>query len=72
MSTSDTIKNKLIQAGVRNLKEYGYPKVDSENILTDKIYSAFFSEMLKHNLDESESENNKVINELLTKISSSK
>jgi hypothetical protein len=72
MSNSVAIKNKLIQAGVRNLKEYGYSKVDNESILTDKIYSAFFSEMLKHNLDESESENNKVINDLLTEISNRK
>lgn len=44
------VRKKLIQAGIRNLKEYGYPDVDSENIITDMIYSAFFSSMLKDNL----------------------
>lgn len=37
------IKNQ----GVKNLKTYGYPDVDSGNIMTDVIYSAFFEEMLK-------------------------
>lgn len=44
------IRKKLIQAGIRNLKEYGYPDVDDENIITDMIYSAFFSSMLSDNL----------------------
>lgn len=43
------IRAKLIAAGVRNLREYGYPKCDESNILTDKIYSAFFRSMLEDN-----------------------
>lgn len=39
----------LIDAGVKNLKAYGYPEVDAENILTDRIYSAFFKSMLNDN-----------------------
>lgn len=39
----------LIAAGVKNLKEYGYPHVTVENILTDTIYSAFFKSMLEDN-----------------------
>jgi len=45
-----TIKDKLIEAGVKNLKDYGYPAVDKENILTDIIYSGFFLSMLRENL----------------------
>jgi len=44
-----TAREKLIQAGVRNLVEYGYPHCDSENILTDMIYSRFFESMLREN-----------------------
>lgn len=41
-----TIKEKLIAAGVRNLKEFGYPGVTKENILTDYVYARFFKSML--------------------------
>lgn len=41
------IKEALINTGVRNLREFGYPKCNSENILTDMIYSQFFLSMLK-------------------------
>jgi hypothetical protein len=44
------IRKKLIDAGVRNLKEFGYPDVTSDNILTDMIYGGFFKSMLKDNL----------------------
>lgn len=39
-------RQALIRSGVRNLKEFGYPGCDEENILTDMIYSAFFDRML--------------------------
>ena len=44
-----SIENKLIAAGVRNLRTYGYPECNESNILTDKIYSALFESMLKDN-----------------------
>lgn len=44
------MRDKLIAAGVRNLKEFGYPSVNAENILTDKIYRMFFKSMLEDNL----------------------
>ena len=44
------MRDKLIAAGVRNLKEYGYPDVNAENILTDLIYRGFFLSMLEDNL----------------------
>ena len=40
------LRKKLIETGVRNLKEFGYPSVDVANILTDQIYSAFFLDMV--------------------------
>lgn len=46
MSTRD----KLIVAGVHNLKEFGYPEVTEKNILTDQIYKAFFKSVLEDNL----------------------
>ena len=40
------MEQTLIDAGVKNLKEYGYPCVNKENIVTDLIYGAFFKSML--------------------------
>jgi hypothetical protein len=44
-----TIEKKLIQAGVKNLREFGYPDCNETNILKDEIYSAFFKRMLEDN-----------------------
>lgn len=44
------MRDRLIKAGVRNLKEFGYPHVDEKNILTDDIYKQFFISMLNDNL----------------------
>lgn len=44
------IRSKLISAGVKNLREFGYPKCDEKNILTDLIYKGFFVSMLRDNL----------------------
>jgi hypothetical protein len=43
------VKDKLIAAGVKNLREFGYPACDEKNILTDYVYSKFFVSMLKEN-----------------------
>lgn len=45
-----TPREKLIAAGVRNLKEFGYPSVTPKNILTDYIFRRFFKSMLEDNL----------------------
>jgi hypothetical protein len=37
------MEEKLIEAGIRGLKEFGYPCVTKENILTDDIYKIFFT-----------------------------
>ena len=49
MPSLEPIKAKLIEAGVKNLKEFGYPVVNKDNILTDMVYSQFFLSMLKEN-----------------------
>ena len=41
------VKAKLIEAGVKNLREFGYPQVTKDNILTVMIYKAFFKRMLE-------------------------
>lgn len=43
------MRDKLIKAGVSNLKEFGYPLADELNILTDEVYSAFFLSILEDN-----------------------
>jgi hypothetical protein len=47
---ADMLRDKLLANGVRNLKEFGYPAATKENILTDRIYSAFFKSMLEDNM----------------------
>lgn len=42
----DEIRTLLLKAGVKNLKTFGYPDVNQENILTDMIYREFFRSML--------------------------
>jgi uncharacterized membrane protein YgcG len=32
------------------MREFGYPDVNAENIITDQVYSMFFDSMLKDNL----------------------
>jgi len=45
----EQIKEKLLSAGVKILKEFGYPKADTKNILTDEVYKEFFKSMLEDN-----------------------
>lgn len=61
-----TIESKLIAAGVKNLKEFGYQKCNSENILTDLVYKQFFISMLQDNKGESK-EIDEAIESLLAK-----
>lgn len=39
-------RDQLIAAGIRNLKEFGYPGVTADNITTDAVYRHFFRSML--------------------------
>ena len=61
------MKEKLIQAWIKHLKEYWYEWVDENNILTDMIYSSFFQSMLEWTLEEAP-ELSEVINDLLNSI----
>jgi hypothetical protein len=61
------MEQKLIAAGVKNLKEFGYPGVDSENILTDDVFKAFFLSMLKDNKGQ-RADIDKAIDSLIMKI----
>jgi hypothetical protein len=45
--TKETIKFRLINKDVVNLREFGYSEVNCDNILTDYIYSGFFKQMLE-------------------------
>lgn len=63
------IRSKLIAAGVRNLKEFGYPDVTADNILTDLIYSGFFLSMLRDNLGLGF---DRQINELIAEVEAAK
>lgn len=42
-------RETMLAAGVKNLKEFGYPAVTKENILTDYLFSKFFKSMLEDN-----------------------
>lgn len=41
------MRDKLIAAGVKKLKEFGYPGATTTNILTNPIYKRFFKLMLE-------------------------
>lgn len=41
------IRTKYIQAGIKNLNEYGYTGVTPQNIMTDYILANFFRSMLE-------------------------
>lgn len=47
--TLDMIRKSLIKNGVMNLRAFGYPGCNEENILTDMIFKAFFERMLEEN-----------------------
>ncbi len=63
--TNEEIKTKLINAGVKNLKAFGYPEVNNDNILTDIVYGGFFKNMLDENIGQATNQVDDVINELL-------
>lgn len=62
-------RQKLIESGVKSLKEFGYPQVDAENILTDEIYSEFFKSLLE-DAQGNDEKLDRVIDGLLQEISS--
>lgn len=67
--TDTEVRDHLIRAGVKNLREFGYPSVDATNILTDKVYRAFFVPMLRENVGQ-RGEVDRVIHQLISEIES--
>lgn len=65
--TNEQIREHLLKAGVKNLKEFGYPEVTTDTILTDEIYKAFFKSMLEDNLGNGK-QVDEVINQLLSEV----
>ena len=59
-------RDSLIAAGVRNLREFGYPSCNAENILTDQVYRMFFVRLLRDNLGQRDKVADAAINELLS------
>lgn len=50
MKQPKDLRSLLIEQGVKNLKTYGYPSATASNILTDRLFAAFFMSMLESNL----------------------
>ncbi len=65
--TNEQIREHLLKAGVKNLKEFGYPEVTTETILTDEIFKMFFKPMLEDNLGNGK-QFDEVINQLLSEV----
>jgi hypothetical protein len=65
--TNEQIREHLLKAGVKNLKEFGYPEVTTETILTDEVYKMFFKSMLEDNLGNGK-QVDEVINQLLSEV----
>lgn len=66
--TDSEIRTRLILAGVKNLRDFGYPKADPKNILTDLIYKPFFVSMLKENLGKANPVVDDIIKALLKEL----
>lgn len=62
------IRKRLIQAGVRNLKEFGYPTVTEETIMTDYVFRRFFISMLEENVGKGSAVHDHEINRLLEEL----
>jgi len=62
------IEADLVEAGVRNLQEFGYPNCDKKNIFTDRIYKAFFQSMLQDSKGKAGYSADKAIDALIAKL----
>jgi len=65
--TNEQIREHLLNAGVKNLKEFGYPEVTTETILTDEVYKEFFKSMLEDNKGNGK-QIDEVIDQLLSEV----
>jgi hypothetical protein len=46
------MRDRIIQAGVKQLRDFGYPDCTAENILRVPVYKAFFRKMVEGTRDE--------------------
>ena len=65
--TNEQIREHLLKAGVKNLKEFGYPEVTTEKIMTDEVYKEFFKSMLEDNKGNGK-QIDEVIDQLLSEV----
>jgi hypothetical protein len=65
--TNKQIREHLLKAGVKNLKEFGYPEVTTETILTDEVYKELFKSMLEDNKGNGK-QVDEVIDQLLSEV----
>lgn len=65
--TNKQIREHLLKAGVKNLKDFGYSEVTTETILTDEVYKEFFKSMLEENLGNGK-QIDEVINQFLLEV----
>jgi hypothetical protein len=65
--TKVEMKKNLISRGVRGLKAFGFPNVNTKKILIDNVYKEFFKKMLEELKRKGQGqETDKIIDELLT------
>lgn len=50
MLEATEIRKRIMDAGVKNLKEFGYQDVTRENLMSDYVYRKFFRSMLEDNI----------------------
>ncbi len=68
--TQEQIKDKLINAGVNNLRDFGYVNCTKDNLFECEIYQAFFLSMLKDNKGKAGYTVDKAIDSLIAQIES--
>lgn len=66
--THEEIKTYILQKAVKNIRAFGYPDANEENIMTDSICAPMFKVMLEGHLPLSNTQTQTVIYEILSKI----
>ena len=62
-------QRKLVEGGVKNLHEFGYPTCTADNLMTGPVFAPMFASMLKDNRGISE-DYDEAIDALLKEIGS--
>lgn len=47
-------RNAILEKGAKSLQDFGYPNCNVDNILTHKVYSAFFTRLLEEVIEDVE------------------